>query len=388
MVKIFVIPEFGSSGSGTRSYFKILMRFYCSHQFEVVVGLTKTQLDSEIVTLLNNLGFRYVLIPERKASFKGIGYRFPFSVFFDLYSTVKIILREKPDLIVVSAGTYGLFLGLIAFPVRFLYVLHGDPGDYAQSVVKKIKKHILSSFLHEKKIILTVSEFTKKRLLASEVCSAKANWVKVIHNTVGSNQPVYLQDTDFKHQTIRVLTLGSVIWYKNPETWIAVARKVLENPIAKDVQFQWAGDGDLLENCRDAVVQLGLDQRIRFLSYRSDVDVLYSYSHIYFQPSLIENCPLSVVDAMRFGLPCVVSDVGGLPELVVNGETGFVVSVDSAQTMADKIITLASNERLRNGMGRAGCDRYMRCFSYVIWEKQMVDVHNILLNNLSNAPHS
>ncbi len=67
MPKIFLIPEFDYFG-GARTYFKTLIQFYKDHRFDVVVGLTKVQLDVEVTSLLARLGARYVILRERRES--------------------------------------------------------------------------------------------------------------------------------------------------------------------------------------------------------------------------------------------------------------------------------------------------------------------------------
>ena len=103
-------------------------------------------------------------------------------------------------------------------------------------------------------------------------------------------------------------------------------------------------------------------------------------SDIYFQPSLIESHGLSVVEAMRYGLPCVVSNTGGLPESVVNGKTGHVVGANDIDGMVDQIVLLLRNPALRETMGRAGCERYETCFEEHKWNEQMSDIHIKIIN--------
>ncbi len=248
------------------------------------------------------------------------------------------------------------------------------------SAKAKIKKVLLGVTLHHK-VLLTVSEFAKKRILRSWVWRDKEKWVKVIHNTVDS--PWHRDNKSVRSisQKVRVLTLGHVTGYKDPNTWIRVAEEVLRDAVDIDMEFVWAGDGDLLEHCRREVLVLGLDGHVRFLGYCDDVSTLYTGSQIYFQPSVIESHGMAVVEAMYYGLPCVVSNTGGMPESVESEKTGFVVEVEDIKAMAEKIVTLARNEPLRKSMGEAARRRFEANFSYERWEDKMREVHRGLLGH-------
>jgi len=380
MPKIFLIPDFDYFG-GARTYFKMLIQFYKDHRFDVVVGLTKVQLDVEVTSLLARLGARYVILRERRESLRRLWYRFPYSIVFDLYCVGHIIYKERPALVVVSNITPWLFVGLGVLPVRLLYIMHTYTEEQANPSAKAtVKKALLGVTLHHK-VLLTVSEFAKKRILRSWVWPGKEKWVKVIYNAVDSPRHRDNKSVRSISPKVRVLTLGHVTWYKDPKTWIRVAEKVIRGAVDINVEFVWAGDGDLLELCRSEVLALGLDGHVRFLGYCDDVGALYSGSQVYFQPSLIESHGMAVVEAMYHGLPSVVSNTGGLPESVESEKTGFVVGVEDVKAMGDKIIALARNEPLRKSMGEAARRRYEANFSYERWEDRMREVHRGLLGH-------
>lgn len=134
------------------------------------------------------------------------------------------------------------------------------------------------------------------------------------------------------------------------------------------------------------VRESGLDANIKFLGYRRDVAALYRIANIYFQPSLIESHGISVLDAMQFGVPAVVSDAGGLPESVIEGETGFIVPVRDEVAMAQRLLTLGRDPALALRLGESSHARYQRHFSYSRWVHDVVRVHAELGVNLVPRP--
>jgi len=372
MSKILLIAEFNVSGGGTLEYFKTVLRFYSSQEYEVVIGLNKKQINEETSLFIENLGFRFFLIPERKGYFKKAKVPFVVSIIFDLFSILPIIFKEKPDIIVVSTGTPVNFLGLILLPLKFLYVVHSYPTSGRKVSVKGL---ILNLCLNKNKRILTVSEFSKKNIVKYWTGNRKRDYVHVIYNTLDLNKLVKKRKINIKRKINRVITVGHVRSYKNPMLWVEVAKRVIEKLGSRYVEFIWAGSGELLPECQ----KLGKDiksEKIRFIGYQKDIGLLYSTGTIYFQPSLIESHGLSVVEAMRWGLPCVVTNVGGMPESVVDNETGFVIGVEDVDVMVDKIVLLLTNKELRIKMGNAGYHRYINNFSYEIWHSKMVKLYS------------
>lgn len=379
-MKILLVGEFSAYG-GAKTYFRYLVEFYKRKNFQVILAITRRQLDSEIQSLLENgRQVRLVTIPERRAWPVALWARFPFSILLDIFTVVRC-LREHPDLIVVSAAAPGSFVGLMALPYKILYVVHAYPADSPGTGVKSrartgLYRIFFWLFIGKRKQIVAVSRFEKEVLIKRWMTDAAAKWISVIHNTsmlsFGNTAPKSHRSSP----KATILTLGLVAWSKNPLLWIEAAKQVLERVgEQQEVEFVWAGDGDLLAECRERVCQLGISESVRFIGFQNEVAVLYETCDIYFQPSRAESHGMAVIDAMRFGFPCVVSRVGGLPESVLDGITGFVVDVDDINGMANRIVELVTSAELRKRMGQAAVERYNECFAHEAWEEKMMKLH-------------
>src|SRR6185503_9833846 len=108
---------------------------------------------------------------------------------------------------------------------------------------------------------------------------------------------------------------------------------------------------------------LSMTDRVEFLGNRGDVAEILSGADIFALATNWEGLPISILEAMRAGLPVVASDVGGVGEQVVDGETGFVVAKGNAALMGERLTRLLTQPELRAQMGCAGRCRFERIFS-------------------------
>jgi glycosyltransferase involved in cell wall biosynthesis len=113
------------------------------------------------------------------------------------------------------------------------------------------------------------------------------------------------------------------------------------------------GGGELEDAVRQQVVELGLQERVRFLGVRADVPAILNASDLFVLSSRWEGNPMSVMEAMAAGLPVVSTAVGGVPELVREGETGLLVPSGDAAALARALQALVDDPARREAMGKA-----------------------------------
>jgi glycosyltransferase involved in cell wall biosynthesis len=131
------------------------------------------------------------------------------------------------------------------------------------------------------------------------------------------------------------------------------------------VSFIHIGDGPLRASVEALTRDLGIQNRCRFEGHRDDVPQQLEQMDLFVMSSKTEGLPNALMEAMAGGLPCVVTDAGGCREIVDDGETGFVVPIGDDQKLADRIVMLLADPRLRYQMGQKGrqsmyeynCDR-------------------------------
>lgn len=128
---------------------------------------------------------------------------------------------------------------------------------------------------------------------------------------------------------------------------------------ASRVHLLLAGKGPLLDSCRQLARKLGVSDQVRFLGQRQDLPDLLPLCDIAVASSLREGLPVNVMEAMACALPVVAVDNRGHRELVVEGETGYIVRAGDAEGMAKRLLALIQNSSCAKAMGRAGRERVM-----------------------------
>jgi glycosyltransferase involved in cell wall biosynthesis len=118
-----------------------------------------------------------------------------------------------------------------------------------------------------------------------------------------------------------------------------------------------AGDGSLREIARECAVRRGVAGRVHFLGVRAEVAEMLAACDLFAMSSHWEGSPLAVMEAMAAGLPVVATAVGGVPELVADGETGLLVPPGEVRTFAAALASLAGDPDRRHELGAAAVRR-------------------------------
>lgn len=134
-------------------------------------------------------------------------------------------------------------------------------------------------------------------------------------------------------------------------------------------------DGAYLNYLKDMAQELGIDKSVRFLGHRSDIPQLLALSDILVLPSYTEGLPLVILEAMAAGLAVVATPVGGIPEVVIHQETGFLVPVEDVLALGDAIFKLLQNPLLKNEMGNKGLEMVRKNFSLEKMCQEVFDIY-------------
>lgn len=161
----------------------------------------------------------------------------------------------------------------------------------------------------------------------------------------------------------------------------AIAIVVRNHP---SVRLEIAGDGSLHARLEEDVARLGISGNVSFLGWQKNMPSLFSSWSIFVLSSLDEGFGAAVLEAMASGLPVIASDVGGLSELVQDGETGFLVPPGASGEFASKICLLLNDRALRAKMGAAGRSRAQERFSTTAMVRETAELYKNLLEPLKD----
>ncbi len=124
------------------------------------------------------------------------------------------------------------------------------------------------------------------------------------------------------------------------------------------------------------VQKLRLSDRIDFLGDRGDIADLLATSDLFVLSTKWEGLPLSILEAMRAGLPVITSDVGGCSEAVEHGITGFLTPPSNVGKLRENIETALSSKSLLKSMGQAGRERFCQDFRIESMMRKLMKVYH------------
>lgn len=131
-----------------------------------------------------------------------------------------------------------------------------------------------------------------------------------------------------------------------------------------DIATALVGDGPLRGRLADEARELGLNEAVRMLGWRDDVDAILDQADILVLPSLADEClPYVILEAMAHRLPVVSTDVAGIPEMVLDGDTGLVVPPSDRDELAAALARLAADPVQARAMGERGRRRVLEHFT-------------------------
>jgi glycosyltransferase involved in cell wall biosynthesis len=163
-----------------------------------------------------------------------------------------------------------------------------------------------------------------------------------------------------------VLFFGGLKPRKNLPLLLDVWARVL--PGAPDARLVIAGGGPLRDELAAHARRLGIDATVVFTGYVPEDDKVahFNLADVFVFPSAMEGFGLSIAEAMSCGLPVVASDRGSIPEIVVDGETGFLCDPTAPERYVERLVALLGDPALRAKLGQAGRERIDTGFR---WER-------------------
>lgn len=289
-----------------------------------------------------------------------------------LWRLYRLFRKERPDIVethTAKAGAVGrLAAWLAGVPIRIHFfhghVLYGYFGRFLTWVFKMIER--ANALITHR--IVACSEKVRQDLIHFRVASPN----KIVTIPYGFELDQFVQAADHPGSvraefgvasSVKVVGIvARLVPIKGHEIFLEAARRLVEKMPGTDMEFWIVGDGELRESIKSKVAELGLTEKVRFLAWRKDMEAVYADLDALALTSFNEGLPLVIIEAMAAGRPVVATNVGGVAEMVLSGETGFVVSVGDSEAVADALAQILSDPNRSREMGtlamKISCERY------------------------------
>lgn len=310
------------------------------------------------------------------------------------YKKIKQIIQEfKPDIVHTHAAKAGALGRRAAFACKVPVVVHTFHGHVFHSYFGKVKTLIFK--IIERRLakksdgIIAISELQKHEL--SEIHNiCPVSKIKVI--PLGFDlEKFHIGKTEKRKRTrekfklsedeIGIAIIGRLAPIKNHDLFLNVVEKILETT-SKKVRFFIVGDGEEKEKITLRVDEINkqFGNKIEMTSWIKDIGEFNAGMDVICLTSDNEGTPVSLIEAQAGGIPVISTDVGGVRDIVLDGETGWVVPKNNISLFAEKLLLLVENEIERNRLSEKGWDFVKNKFHYTTLVKNMDEYYQLLLN--------
>jgi len=341
--------------------------------------------EGDMSYLAEEKGVRPILIPELG---RKIRWRDDIVAFLKLYRLIK---KEKPDIIhthMAKAGTLGRLAGIVAgVPIR-IHTFHGHVFQgYFNPLATKlfiIIERVLARFCQR---IVTISPAQYHQLCYDYKIAPRDRFVLI---PLGFDLAPFLnsetqagrlrKELDIPLETYLIGIIGRLTPVKNHRLFFRAAREVLKRE--PEVKFLVIGDGELREELNAFVKKLGIEEKVIFLGWRRDMDLIYADLDVVVLTSINEGTPVTLIEAMASAKPVVATRVGGVPDVVKDGVNGILVPPEDAAGLAQGMLKLLKDKGLREDFGRAGREFVRERFSQ---DRLIMDMENLYTSVLDGG---
>ena len=314
-----------------------------------------------------------------------------------------IVNKYNIDVIHSQSAMPDLFLPLRKLNIPIITTIHSTIKDQIMAVKSSgtsffqlefsekmtlilgpVLKFLEAWYYNGNRYYITVSKWMKDRII-QENKKLTPNRVKVIYNGVDTNafhpsKRKYakkyfpeLADIDLP----KVLYLSRFVELKGIRFLLKAIPQILEKT---DVHFIFAGAG------KNITLDIS-KENYTFLGYipHEITPYVYSLSDIFVLPSLYENFPLSVLEAMSSGLAVIATNVGGIPEMITHNENGILIPPRSSKDIARSVVNLVEDDQLRKELGVNARKTVEKKFSWKIAALRTKEYYERVLENEGSA---
>lgn len=292
---------------------------------------------------------------------------------------IKIIITKKYDLYYMTltssgAGFYKDFLVLVIFKLfRKKVIFHFHNKGVSKNQDKKIQNLLYKfTFRNTKAILLSQNLYQDiQKYVKPEDVFICPNGIPEI-KTISA---IIKKDTS---KVCKLLFLSNMMEEKGVYILLEACNILKVKNINFECHFIGAWSDITEIDFKTKVEQLDLSESVfcHGKKYNEEKDAYFLNSDIFVFPTFysLETFGLVNLEAMQYSLPIISTPEGGIPDIVIDGETGFLVPQKDALALADKIEFLISNPELRRKMGASGRKRYEEHFTLEKFENRMVEI--------------
>lgn len=340
--------------------------------------------EAQMNSLLDKYAINTVFIPEFGREIR------PIKDISTLIKVFGIMRKYRPHIVHTHTAKAGFIGRLAAFlarvPVR-VHTFHGHTfygyfSPFKNFVLLNIER-LLSKITDR---IITISplqlaDVTKKFKVADEKqCAVIPLGLELGDYLELASEPAGKEAIGFKAEDIIIGTVGRLTKVKNHKLFLEIASLFYSRHGETNVKFAIVGDGKLKNEITDLCDKFGLTDKVRIFGWQTDMARFYSAFDVFLLTSRNEGTPVSVIEALASSRPVVSSNVGGVADVLRDGETGYLVKTQDPKDFVVKIEQLIYNRETRISMGRKGRESVRDTFEAARLIRDLKKLYMELLN--------
>lgn len=335
-------------------------------------GYTPTHLEG--YGEVSHKGLRYIFYLILK------GFGFSSIPSFEIVSLKRNFKKNKIDLVFAEYGPTGAHMLNLCSELKLPLIVHFHGYDATRNdIIRDYEMQYKKVFLYAS-YIFVVSTQMKKQLVKLG-CPTE----KIILNTYGPNQLFFTVKPAYNTQ--QFISVARFVDKKAPYLTILAFRKVVD--AFPDAKLLMIGDGPLLGVCTNTVLALDLARNVVFLGPKSREEIceFMKSSLALVQHSITANdgdsegTPIAILEAQASALPVVSTNHAGIPEVVINNESGFLVEEGDVLGMAMNMIKLLNDPSLARKYGESGRNYVMKKFDLALY---LTTISSHIIRSLDN----
>lgn len=270
------------------------------------------------------------------------------------YVLYRILKKRKVDVVLAEFGFTAVDVMDVCERLGIPLVVHFHGADVHKTDVALRKRYVRLFGIAS--ALVGVS-----REMIDTLRSMGAPEEKLVYTPCGPND-MFFEVSPARNDRV-FISVGRFVDKKAPHLTIMAFNEALKS--APDIKLKMAGTGPLLNACRELVKELDIQDAVEFLGVlgHEEVRALHSRAFAFLQHSVTapdgnkEGTPVGVLEAMASSLPVVATRHGGIPDVVVDGQTGFLCEEGDYRRMAADMVRLIENPELAEAMGLRGRER-------------------------------
>ncbi len=390
---IHIITRLDKGGSAENTLLTVSLMDHKKYEVFLIHGLSlesnMSSMEKEALlldmSLVKGKGIRLFALPSlvRRISFKN-----DLLAFISIY---RLIRRIRPHIVHTHTSKAGFLGRLAAWLARVPVIVHTPHGhvfhSYYGSVMTKIfviAERILS-FTTDRITMLTNRE--RDEHIEEGIASIKK--YVIIHSGVPLDRLMNMDvdvETEKKKLGIPLNSnvigvVGRLVPIKGHEYLVAAAKGIIKE--FDNTVFVFVGDGNLESRLERQAESIGVRDNIIFTGWRKDAVEIIALFDMLAVPSLNEGMGKVLVEGMAFGKPIVASSIGGIIDLVQDGENGILVPPKDSDALEEAILKLIKNKNLAQEMGENGKTKVYPEYDAFVMVGQIEGLYESLLNKLA-----